>query len=129
MPWASIIMALLSFFLSKSQGASTGKAAAIAAGVGLATYYLADPANPDNLLGFGKEAKAKAGAVSDDKGVTGTIGSVLKTGISEVGTTVRDWGPTGTLGVVAGTTAVSSLTDSKWFPWIVGGLAIFLLTR
>lgn len=138
MPWESIIMALLSFLLSKSQGASTGKAAAIGAAVGLGTYYLADPANPDNLLGFGDAAKTTPGSTSDDEGgqapangggTAGAIGGVIKTGISEVGSTVRSWGPTGTLAVVAGKSALSSSSAKSWLPWVIGGAALFLLLK
>lgn len=39
--WVSLIIALVSFFLSKKSGASTGQSAAIAAASGLGTYYVA----------------------------------------------------------------------------------------
>lgn len=138
MPWASIISFLLTFFLSKSQGASNGKAAALGAAVGLGTYYLADPANPDNLLGIGVTAKKTPGSTLVDKG--GTVpdngggngaGGVIKTGISEAGSVLRSWGPVGTLGVVAGTSAISSANSSSapsWLKWaLIGGVAYLLL--
>lgn len=129
MPWTSIIMWLLSFLLSKSSGASTGKAAAIATGVGLATYYLADPANPDNLLGFkiGDGAKAVPGDVTADNGTTPGSGVMSKV-VSEVGSTLKSWGPTGTLGVIAGTAAVAN-SDSKWWIWGAFGLGAYLLLK
>lgn len=138
MPWVSIISFIITFLLSKSKGASTGEAAALAAGVGLATYYIADPANPDNLLGFGGDAKDVPGNPNDDSkvsapsnggGTASALGGVLKTGLSEVGTTVRSWGPAGTLGVVAGTSAISKVMDAEWFPWAIGLGALFLILR
>lgn len=136
MPWVSIVMMLLSFLLSKSRGASTGQAAAIGAAAGLATYYLADPANPDNLLKIGVDAKDTPGSLSGDTakalpatggGNTG-LGGVVQTGISEVGKTLQTWGPTGTLAVVGGTTALSAIKKERWL-WIVGGAAAFLLLK
>lgn len=137
MPWSSIIMFVLSFLFAKSKGASTAEAAAIGAVAGLGTYYLADPANPDNLLGFGQAEKSVPGSTASDKGgsapadgggTASTIGGVIKTGLSEVGQTVRSWGPAGTLGVVAGVSAVTGL-DQKWVPWLIGGVCLFLLLK
>lgn len=131
MPWISLIVALIGFLLAKSQGASTAKAAMIGAGAGLATYYVADPANPDNLLelSYGGD-KEVTGTVNTDNGSnSSSAGKLLGSAISEVGTTARSWGPAGTLGVIAGTTALSSFDLKKWTPWIIGGVALFLLTR
>lgn len=133
MPWMSIITWLITFLMSKSKGMSTGKSALLATGAGVATYYLADPSNKDNVLGFtfggdktvpGSVNESVPGAVTD----TSTLGSFGKTALSEVGTTLRSWGPTGTLGVVAGTTAVGSI-KSEWWPWIIGGVAAFFFLK
>lgn len=128
MPWLSIISFLITFFFSKSKGASTAEAAALGAVAGLGAYYLADPANPDNLLGIGSDAKTTPGSTTASSNAIGTIGDVAKTGISTVGSTLQSWGPTGTLGVVAGTTALSSVSKN-WLPWIGGGLVLLLLLR
>lgn len=137
MPWLSIIMFIISFLSAKSQGASTGKAAAIGAAAGLATYYLADPANPDNLLGFGGEEKATIGDVGVDNGGTiptdgggnaSQIGGVIKTGLSEAGGVLKSWGPTGTLAVAAGTTALLS-DDNKWILYAGAALVLLLLLK
>lgn len=132
MPWLSLIMWLVSFLVAKSKGASTSKAALLATGVGLATYYVADPANPDNLLGlsFGDESasggKAIPGDPTADSGKTGSEGFGSKA-LSEVGSTLRSWGPLGTLGVVAGTTGAA--TGNNTWLWIGGAalLAVLLL--
>lgn len=131
MPWISLIVALVGFLLAKSQGASTAKAAMIGAGAGLATYYVADPANPDNLTGitYGGD-KTVTGTVNTDNGSnSSTAGKLLGSAVSEVGATARSFGPAGTLGVIAGTTALSSLDLGKWMPWIIGGAALFLLAK
>lgn len=137
MPWTSIIVFVLSFLFAKSKGASTAEAAAIGAVAGLGTYYLADPANPDNLLGFGQDEKVIPGSTGNDNGGTppangggtaSTIGGVIKTGLSEVGQTARSWGPAGTLGVAAGTAALAN-SNSNWLPWAIGGVCLLLLLK
>lgn len=134
MPWMSIIVWLVTFLMSKSSGASNGKAALMATGAGLATYYLVDPVNKDNVLGIsfgddkatpGLPATTLPGATVD----TSTVGSFGKTALSEVGSTLRSWGPTGTLGVVAGTTAVTSGNSSKYIPWALGLGALYILKK
>lgn len=137
MPWMSIIVWLITFLVSKSSGASNGKAALMATGAGLATYYLADPVNKDNVLGIsfgdgkatpGSPTTTLPGATVD----TSALGSFGRTAVSEVGSTLRSWGPTGTLGVVAGTAALTSGTSSKYkkyIPWAIGLGALYILKR
>lgn len=128
MPWVSIIMWVLSFVISKSSGASNAKAAMIATGAGLATYYLADPANADNVLGIGTGDKASTGAPTETATNASTSAPKPSWGstiVSEVGGTLRSWGPTGTLGVVAGTTALTSTGSSKF--WLYAALAAGVL--
>lgn len=138
MPWVSLIVWLVTFLLSKAKGASTTKAALLATGAGLAAYYVADPANPNNLLGFGQDEKAQIGDVGADDGgaapaggggLASTVGGVIKTGISEVGSTVRSWGPAGTLGVAAGTSLLGNSDLSKYVPWIAGGILLLVLLK
>lgn len=146
MPWVSIAVWLISFFVSKSKGMSTGKAALVATGAGLASYYLVDPANKDNVFGvhFGDDGSANAlsGANAVEKTVPGatgettgsgkivsTLGGLATSAISETGSTLRSWGPTGTLGVIAGTTTLSQVTGSKWFWPVVIGIGALLLLK
>lgn len=140
MPWMSLIMALITFLTSKSSGASTGKAAALAAGVGLATYYTADPSNKDNLLGltYGKDStgedslpKISAGSTNETKvrEIPSTLGSLGSTVISESAGVLKSWGPTGSLAVVAGTTALASKDWKKYLPWALGALALYMVTK
>lgn len=135
MPWVSIIMFLISFLASKSSGKSTGQAAAIGAAAGLATYYVADPANKDNLLGLtwgdsADSAKVQAGAPTEtnSSSIPATLGTVGKTVITEASGVLKSWGPTGTLAVAAGTTALAT-DGSKYLPWIIGGVALLFLLK
>lgn len=132
MPWTSIIVWLISFLVSKSSGASNGKAALIATGAGLASYYTIDPANKDNILGvtFGdsKTVPGNPTVTSGSNGAVDGLASIGKTVVSTAGDTLKSWGPTGTLAVVAGTQATSSIDWEKYFPWILGGFGLWLLT-
>lgn len=135
MPWESIIMWVLSFILSKASGASTGKAALLATGAALATYYVADPANPDNLLGitYG-ESKTTPGDTSQDKGAavvetstgkktSSSLGSAISSTLSSIGS----WGPIALAGAAVGS-AVSGDGENAWLGWlIVAGVAYLIL--
>lgn len=134
MPWTSIIVWLISFLAAKAKGVSTGKAALLATGLAAATYYLADPANPDNLLGvsFGS-AKATPGDTTQDNGLGSKVTGLASTAISQVGETARSWGPKGVLTAVAGgkVLASDSASDfiSKYGIWLLIGGAFLLLRR
>lgn len=122
MPWLSIIVWLMSYFISTKNGMSSGKAALLATAAGVGTYYLADPSNQGNVLGlsFG-DTKATPGDVSGaTRPATTAVGSIGSTAVSEVGATLRSWGPLGTTGVVA--TATGALSDNKWL--LYGGVAV-----
>lgn len=122
MPWLSIIVWLVSYFLQTKNGVSSGKAALTATAAGLATYYLADPANSENILGFSYgNAKATPGDVSGSTGsAQATLPSLGSTAVTQVGETLRSWGPIGTAGVVGVTAGASS--GNKWL--LYGGLAV-----
>lgn len=124
MPWMSIIVWLVSYFMSTKSGMSKGKAAMVATGAGLATYYLADPSNSENILGITMGDKTIAGSPSesDGKATSGTASLPRGGGsiVSEVGQTLRSWGPLGTAGVVGVTSG--ALSNNKWLLW--GGAAI-----
>lgn len=131
MPWLSIIVWLVSYFMSTKSGMSKGKAAMLATAAGIGTYYLADPANSENLLGISMGDKTVAGSASesDGKAVSGT--GTLPTGgssiVSEIGSTLRSWGPVGTAAVTG--VAGGALTDNKWLLWGGLGLLAVLLLR
>lgn len=125
MPWLSIIVWLVTFLLSsQKEGVSKGKAALLATGAALGTYYLADPSNPDNLLSIGQTAgdavtDANAGSVTNSgaAGALGTVGSVLTS-------------PTLPAVIMAtGAAAGTGIFGEKWLPWAVGIGALILLSR
>lgn len=121
---------LLSYFLSKKAGATSGQAALIASGATLLsnatglTDTLADGIS--NWYGGSGDATdpVKDGATGSVTNGTmgGTIGVVgsgtgSTTGISDV---LKSWGPAGT--ALVGATTVGALTDNKWL--LYGGLAV-----
>lgn len=150
MPWIAIIVWIISFIMAGgTKSGQAGKAALIATGVAAATYATVEPTNKDALFGdasrsfFGYPASgdpsvANADAANAAKNADGsTSGSIAKLGgqlVTTTGDVLKSWGPTGTLGVVAGTAAVTGsgiFGELKKVPmWVwVGGGALFLLTR
>lgn len=137
-PWVSIIVALLSFFLSKRSGASNTKAALIAGLAGAGSYYVTHntdwgQASLVDLDGVPPEG----GSVADVDGnpAVGDNGKPIVTGGNSNGTSFWDvlgrWGATGTAAVIGTTGAVTGtgIFSNKYVPWILGGVALVLLTR
>lgn len=138
----TIILWLLSYFLSKKAGAKSGTAALIATGVTAGAYYTgatkwaADGAT--SLISGGAKSTAvpsttanagEASGINAGTSALGTVGSVAGTAITTAGSVLSSWGAAGTAGVVATTAAVSDGLDSKWL-WIGGAaLAFFALRR
>lgn len=142
-PWVSIVMFLLSFFLTKSKTGSNSKAVLAAALAGGATYAythsdfaagtaLADYDGVENVAA--PLLNADGSPAVDSNGVAITTagpGTVSSDGglISSAAGVLKSWGATGTAAVI-GTTALSTSSSlQKYLPWIVlGGLAL-ILTR
>lgn len=129
----SMIIALITAFLSKKSGASDGEALALGAGAGLGTYYVATQTdwgksilsdldgNPTPLLDSeGNPVRDAAGrVVYTNSGSTSTIGDVLKS-----------WGGTGTAAVLGTAGLVASDDDwSKYIPWVLGAVALVFLVK
>lgn len=99
----TIVMMIISFFLSKKKGASTGAALGIAAGVGAATWFLADPSNPNSKWGdttakwFGMDRKRVTETAAQS-----TAGNLLGKSIDTVGDVAKAWGPAGVTGAAVG---------------------------
>lgn len=130
-PWLTIIMAILSFFVTKASGASTGKAALAAGLAGFGTYYLADPANPDNLFRIGVDGDGSATSTEPiTRSSTDAIPSDGETWygrtIDTAGNVLESWGPTGTAAVI-GTTSLALDDDLR--KWLLIGLAAVLLLK
>jgi len=140
MPWITIIVWVLTYLLSsQKEGVSKGKAALLATGAAVGTYVLADPANPDNLLGIGQtsgDAVTSSNAGDPTKsgaaGTLGTAGTLATTAMTTAGSVLTNPNTAGT--ILAGSAATSSgifssETLKKYAPWIIGGVAIFLLKK
>lgn len=153
MPWLSIIMAVLSFLITKKTTGSTAAAVAAGALAGVGTYYVTHETDwgKTNLGSLDGVTETRA-LLNDDgtpvldaqgnaisipagskveKNVDGTVKVVggvpsVTNGITDV---LKSWGATGTAAVI-GTTALSTSSSlSKYLPWILGGAALFLFTK
>lgn len=136
MPWMSIIVWLVSFILQKSAGVSTGKAALVSTALGAATYYVADPANSDNVLGIRiGDAKVSPGDPAETSVATPAAGVAAASAPSTIstGSGLMKWiseNPLTTAAVAAGTgAAVASSSDNNWLLWGGIGLGVLLLLR
>lgn len=154
MPWLTIAIMLISFFLTKKKTGSNTKAALVAGLAGAGSYFVThetdwgranlgaldgvsdvvpagpkQPGDPDTPPEKGPDGKPVRPVTNGGKPITGADGSVLGSvgnGITDV---LTSWGGAGTAAVI-GTTAVA--TDSKlkeYLPWILGGVALFLVLK
>lgn len=137
MPWLSIISFIVTFLFQKSKGKSTSAALLSGAAVGAATYFLADPSNPDNLFKIGVDSGGTAAAGAEVvkpagevvTGSTAGITDVLGKTVTTAGSVLSSWGGTGTAAVIGTTALATSSSFSKYLPWILGAGAILLLSR
>lgn len=116
MPWVTIAIWLVTYFLSsKKEGVSKGQAALMATGAAGAAYYLVDPANPDNLAGFKYPESWGLGG-------SGTSGSGGGSG------TLPSWVVPAVGGAAVGATLGGTL--KSLLPWAIGGVVLYyFLTR
>lgn len=137
MPWLSIIMSIISFFLAKKNGASTGAALAVGGLAGAATYYASHNTE------WGKENLLKYDGGVTPPAVTPTTATVAGPGGQNVpiptpvspttnaGSSgyakILDWAAPIAVGGVAGAAVTSSMPS--WFvpALLVGG--VFLLLK
>lgn len=142
MPWMSIIVWLVSFLAAGgTKSGKAGKAALIATGAAAATWFAVDPANPDAAWDVFKSDAASEVAstqppttAADSQAVVksanasgwGSLDTVTKT----AGNVLTSWGPTGTLGVVAGTAAVTGSGPFKDIPdWVLYAGGAFVVYK
>lgn len=158
MPWLSIILALLTFFISKRNGASNTKALLTAGLTGAGSYYVTHEtdwgkANLGALDGVpvggteplkdanGNVIVSPTGAPVVGPAITppttttpggGVVPVQTGTGsgiVSTVGDVLKSWGGTGTAAVVGTTAVASSDSLKKYIPWIIGGGLALLFLR
>lgn len=128
----STILMILSFFVAKKKGASTGAALGIAAGVGAASWFLADPSNPNSKWG---DATAKwfgmDRATSEAVQGTSTAASLLGKTVDGATDVAKSWGATGVIGgalAVKHSDTVVGWAKDNW-PWLVGLSALYILAK
>lgn len=137
----SIILAIISYFISRKSGASKGAALGIAAATGAASWFSIDPQNSKSLYGdkvgkfLGIKGKSTAAGTNGEVALNGGPGpatnwkDVGNTAIGGVSDVLKSWGPAGVVGAGAGFSAL------KWFrerPLVaLGGAAliIWMLTK
>lgn len=139
MTWINVLIWIVSYFVSKKAGASTGTAALIASGVTAAAHYSGASESIANWVGLGKtdapsQTIANAGkvtSVSSQSTATttglGTVGSVVSGAIDSASKTLSSWGPVGTAGVI-GAVGLTRSSSSNWWKWaLVAGAALLVL--
>lgn len=122
MPWLSIILALLSFFAAKANGASDTKALLTAGLVGAGSYYVTHETD---------WGKANLGDLDGLGTTTTTVGADGQTTTSIINGTrdvLKSWGPTGTAGVIAtGAAASGGVFSSSNLPLLLLGAGVLLV--
>lgn len=131
----SIILAIISFFVAKKKGASTAAALGIAAGVGAASWALADPQNPNAVWGdttrkwFGMDKAAMSETAAGSN--VGNLSRSFDNLVTTTGDVAKSWGPVGTAGAGLALTngkTVTNLITKYW--WVGAGLAgLWILSK
>lgn len=137
MPWVSIFMWVVSFLLAGgTKSGRAGKAALIATGVAAATWFAADPANPDaawDIFKTDASTTTSPATTVTTPSVKVGAGGVADTAIKSTADVLKSWGPLGTAGVITGTAAATGsgifTGTPKWVPWALGGLLIYGIVR
>lgn len=135
----ALIIALITYFTTKKKGNATDSQAALAAlAAGAGTYYVATETewgqeavgSLEQWLGIGKNPKGNPDfeeiVTADGEKAYVKKGS---TGSTNMWDTLSSWGPTGTAGVVGTGYLTASGGLSKYLPWIIAGVGLFILTR
>lgn len=143
MPWLTIIMALLSFFVTKSKTGSTSKAAlaAVAAGGLTYAYTHSNYAAGTSLAEYDGVSNAAVPVLNTDgSAAVDANGKAIKTSgpgvvdlagklVSSTEKVLTGWGATGTSAVLATGAVVSSSSLQKYLPWLIGAGLVFLVAR
>lgn len=148
MPWLTILITLLSFFMSKRSGASNTKAALIAGLAGGATYYTTHQTDWGKatlgsldgvppavtgapLLGADGTTPITEGGAPVATNVPLVAGGTTSTGGTGITDVLKSWGATGTAAVIGTAAAAtgSGIFTSKNLPWFLAAGAAFLLLK
>lgn len=134
--WASLIIALLSFFMMKKAGSSDTSAMITAGLTGAGSYYVATETEwgQENLNWFEDSTEpptTSTTAALDSEGnpVKDSNGNVVYKMIDGTADVLKSWGGTGTAAVV-GTTALATNSSLKqYLPWVLLGLGVFMVVK
>lgn len=134
--WAALIIALLSFFVSKKSGSSDTNAMITAGLAGAGSYYVATETEwgQENLNWFEDSTEpptTSTTAALDSEGnpVKDSNGNVVYKMIDGTADVLKSWGGTGTAAVV-GTTALAANSSLKeYLPWVLLGLGVYMVVK
>lgn len=130
--FVQIAIWLISYFLSKKAGATSGQAALIASGAvllsnetgltdkitnGISDWYGGSKDPVGGGPNTGDTSAVTPGVKGAALGPVGSSTGSLGSGVSDV---LKSWGPSGT--VLVGATVGGAITDNKWLMY--GGLAV-----
>lgn len=140
MTWINVLIWIVSYFVAKKSGASTGTAALLASGVTAAAHYSGATESIANWVGLGKadaptQTISGAGKVQNigstsepSQTALGTIGSVVSSAFDSASKTLSSWGPVGTAGVIGAVGVATSPSENVW-RWVLIAGAVFLILR
>jgi hypothetical protein len=149
MSWLSIIMAIISFFITrKGDGKNNVRAVLAGAAVGLGTYYVTHDTEwgsanlgwldgvvtpPDGATAAATSTLSAVGTDSTGKSIVVPVAPIIPGATNTTGTlwdNVAKLGPVvpAIAGVAAGA-AISSGGLSSMLPWILAGLGIYLVLK
>lgn len=134
--WAALIMALLSFFISKKSGASDTNAMITAGLAGAGTYYVATETEwgQENLNWFEDSTKSPTTSTTpalDSEGnpVKDSNGNVVYKMIDGTADVLKSWGGTGTAAVIGTTALAADSSLRKYLPWVLLGLGVYMVVK
>lgn len=135
MPWLSILIALLTYFLSKKNGASTGEAIGYSALAGGATYAFthSDMMEGTTLASLDGVESVDESALSSPTGTTPITDASgepvpnvnIETGTSSLNPAIADIAPS--LATLATGAVIGSTSDNSFWMWATIGLGLFIL--
>lgn len=134
--WASLIIALLSFFITKKSGSSDTSAMVTAGLAGAGSYYVATETEwgQENLSWFEDSTESpttSATAELDSEGnpVKDSNGNVVYKMIDGTADVLKSWGGTGTAAVVGTTALAANSSLQKYLPWVLLGLGVYMVVK
>lgn len=140
--WASLIIALLSFFMMKKSGSSDTSAMVTAGLAGAGSYYVATETEwgQENLSWFEDSTESQTTSTTPTKSTTPVLdsegnpvkdsdGNVIYKMIDGTADVLKSWGGTGTAAVVGTTALAANSSLQKYLPWVLLGLGVYMVVK